>query len=186
MALTQFDFDLSHSSVAFVARHLVFTKVRGTFGKWGGSLALDLADLTKSQVSVEIETATIDTREEKRDAHLRSPDFFDADKFPKMTFVSKRIEKNGDAYRLVGDLTIRGVTKEVSLDTTFEGGSKDPWGGDRVAFSASTKIQRKDWGLNWNMALEAGGVLVGESVEIVLDIQAVQQKTVAKGEAAHA
>jgi polyisoprenoid-binding protein YceI len=186
MAITKFDFDLSHSSVAFVARHLVFSKVRGTFGKWGGSLELDLADLTKSKVTVEIDTASIDTHEEKRDAHLRSPDFFDSEKFPKMTFVSKRIEKDGDAYRLVGDLTIRGVTKEVSLDTTFEGTSKDPWGGDRIAFSAATKIQRKDWGLNWNMALEAGGVLVGETVEIVLDIEAVQQKAAVKPQAAHA
>lgn len=186
MATTKFDFDLSHSSVAFVARHLVFTKVRGTFGKWGGSLQLDLADLTKSRVSVEIDTTTIDTREEKRDAHLRSADFFDADKFPKMTFTSKRIAKKGDAYELVGDLTIRGVTKEVTLDTTFEGTSKDPWGGDRVAFSAATKIQRKDWGLNWNMALEAGGLLVGETIEIVLDIQAIQQKAVAKTQSAHA
>lgn len=176
MALTKFDFDNGHSSVAFVARHLVFTKVRGTFQKWTGSLELDLADLTKSKVSVEIDTASISTNEEKRDGHLRSADFFDSEKFPKMSFVGKRIEKNGDAYRLVGDLTIRDTTKEVALDTTFEGTQKDPWGGDRVAFAASTKIQRKDFGLNWNVALEAGGVLVGETVEIVLDIQAIQKK----------
>ncbi len=186
MATTKFDFDLSHSSVAFVARHLMFTKVRGTFGKWGGSLELDLADLTKSKIAVEIETASIDTREEKRDAHLRSGDFFDSEKFPKMTFVSKRIEKNGSAYSVIGDLTMRGVTREVSLDTTFEGGSKDPWGGDRVAFSAATKVQRKDWGLSWNMALEAGGLLVGETVEIVLDIQAVQAKKAVVAESARA
>jgi polyisoprenoid-binding protein YceI len=179
MALTKFDFDPTHSNVAFIARHLVFTKVRGSFSKWGGSLELDLADLTKSKVTVEIETASVSTHDEKRDGHLRSPDFFDSEKFPKMTFVSKRVEKHGDAYKLVGDLTIRGTTKEVALDTTFEGTQKDPWGGDRVAFSAATKVQRKDWGLNWNMALEAGGVLVGETVEIVLDIQAVQAKPAA-------
>lgn len=176
MALTKFDFDLGHSAVAFVARHLVFTKVRGTFGKWGGTLELDLADLTRSRVTVRIETASIDTHEEKRDAHLRSGDFFDVERFPTMTFDSKRIEKTEGGYRLVGDLTIRDVTKEVALDTVFEGTSKDPWGNDRIAFSAATKIQRKDWGLAWNMALETGGVLVGETVEIVLDVEAIQKR----------
>jgi polyisoprenoid-binding protein YceI len=176
MALTKFDFDPSHSSVAFVARHLVFTKVHGVFAKWSGTLELDLADLTKSKVLVEIDTASIDTHEEKRDAHLRSPDFFDVEQFPKMTFASKRIEKKGNGYSLVGDLTIRGITKEVALDTTFEGTQKDPWGGDRVAFTAATKIQRKDWGLTWNMALETGGLLVGETIEIALDVQAVQKR----------
>lgn len=172
MALTKYDFDPTHSSVAFVARHLMFTKVRGQFAKWGGSLELDLEDLTKSKVSVEIDVASIDTNEEKRDGHLRSGDFFDVEKFPTMTFASKRIEKSGDHYKLIGDLTIKGTTREVSLDTTFEGTQKDPWGGDRVAFSAATKVLRKDWGLNWNVALEAGGVLVGDQIEIVLDIQA--------------
>ncbi len=176
MALTKFDFDNGHSSVAFVARHLMFTKVRGTFSKWGGSLELDLADLSRSRVEVQIETGSVDTHEEKRDAHLRSPDFFASDEFPRMTFKSKRIDKSGSAYRLIGDLTIRGVTKEVVLDTVFEGASKDPWGNERVAFSASTSVQRKDWGLSWNVALEAGGVLVGETVEIVLDLQAIQRR----------
>ena len=185
MALTKFDFDPTHSSVAFIARHLVFTKVRGAFDKWSGTLELDLADLTKSKVAVTIETASVDTHEEKRDAHLRSADFFDSEKFPTMTFVSKRIEKSAAGYKLIGDLTIRGVTKEVTLDTAFEGTQKDPWGGDRAAFTASTKVQRKDWGLTWNMALEAGGVLVGETVEIVLDIQAVQKRAEA-GSSAHA
>ena len=186
MALTTYGFDQSHSSVAFVARHLMFSKVRGTFAKWNGTLELDLADLTKSKVAVEIETASVDTNEEKRDAHLRSADFFDAEKFPKMKFVAKRIEARGDHYAMTGDLTIKGITKEVVLDTTFEGTQKDPWGGDRVAFTAATKVQRKDWGLTWNVALEAGGVLVGETVEIALDIQAVQQKAAEKGQSATA
>ncbi len=176
MALSTFTFDPTHSSVAFIARHLVITKVRGTFGTWTGTLQLDLADLTKSKVSVEIDTASINTHEDKRDGHLRSPDFFDSEKFPKMTFVSKRVDKNGDDYKLVGDLTIKGVTKEVALDTTFEGTQKDPWGGNRAAFAAHTKINRKDFGLTWNQTLEAGGVLVGETIEIVLDIQAIEKK----------
>ena len=186
MTLIHYSFDPSHSSVAFVARHLMFSKVRGSFGKWSGTLALDLADLTTSKVNVEIDTASIASNDEKRDAHLRSADFFDAEKFPKMLFAGKRIEKSGDSYKLVGDLTIKGVTKEVVLDTTFEGTQKDPWGGDRVAFTAATKVQRKDWGLAWNVALEAGGVLVGETVEIVLDIQATQVKAVDKPEGAAA
>ena len=115
---------------------------------------------------------SIDTREEKRDAHLRSADFFDVEKHPKLTFASKRIEKKGDHYLLVGDLTIRGVTQEIALDTEFHGTQTDPWGGERVGFTAVGKVQRKDFGLNWNVALEAGGVLVGETVDITLEIQA--------------
>jgi len=176
MSLAQFDFDLTHSSVAFIARHLVITKVRGAFGKWSGTFETDLADLTKSKIAVEIDATSINTHEEKRDGHLRSPDFFDVEKFPKITFASKRVDKNGADYKLVGDLTIKGVTKEVTLDATFEGTQKDPWGGNRAAFTAHTKIQRKDFGLTWNQTLEAGGVLVGDTIEIVLDVQAIEKK----------
>lgn len=172
MALQKFDFDVSHSNVAFTARHLMFTKVRGQFALWSGSLELDLADLTKSKVSAEIDAKSIDTHEEKRDGHLRSADFFDVENHPKLTFASKRVEKKGDGYLLVGDLTIRGITREIALDTEFHGTQTDPWGGERVGFTAAGKVQRKDFGLNWNVALEAGGVLVGETVEITLEIQA--------------
>ncbi len=172
MALEKFDFDVSHSNVSFTARHLMFTKVRGEFGLWGGQLELDLADLTKSTVSAEIDAKSLDTHDEKRDAHLRSADFFDVENHPKLLFVSKRVEKKGDRYVLVGDLTIRGTTREVSLDTEFHGTQKDPWGGERVGFTATGKIQRTEFALNWNVALEAGGVLVGETVEITLEIQA--------------
>jgi polyisoprenoid-binding protein YceI len=172
MALQKFEFDLSHSNLTFTARHLMFTKVRGQFDVWGGSLELDLDDLTKSKVSAEIDAKSIDTREEKRDAHLRSADFFDVEKHPKLTFTSKRIEKKGEHYLLTGDLTIRGTTREITLDTEFHGSQTDPWGGSRVGFTATGKVQRTDYGLNWNVALEAGGVLVGETVEITLEIQA--------------
>jgi polyisoprenoid-binding protein YceI len=172
MSLTKYDFDTAHSSVAFTARHLVFTKVRGQFRIWSGTLSLDLADLTKSKVFAEIDAKSIDTQEEKRDAHLRSADFFDVESHPLLTFTSKRIDAKADGYLLVGDLTIRGTTREVALVTEFHGTQKDPWGGERVGFTATGKIQRTDFGLNWNVALEAGGVLVGETIEITLEIQA--------------
>jgi polyisoprenoid-binding protein YceI len=172
MALQKFEFDTTHSSVAFTVRHLVIAKVRGTFKVWGGDLQLDLADLTKSKVDVKIDAASIDTHEEKRDGHLRSADFLDAEKFPSLTFESRKIEKKGDRYALTGDLTIRGVTKSVTLDTELGGTAKDPWGGERIAFSAHGKIDRGDYGLKWNQALEAGGVLVGETVDIHLEIEA--------------
>lgn len=165
--------DTSHSSVGFAVRHLMISKVRGTFARWQGTITLD-DDLARSSVEVKIEAASIDTKDEKRDAHLRSADFFDADTYPRMTFASKRVEVVGPRLHVTGDLTIRGTTREVVLRVEQLGLAKDPWGNQRAAFSASTSIDRKDFGLHWNQVLEAGGVMVGDKVEITLDVEAVQ------------
>lgn len=180
MATTQWDFDLSHSSVNFHVRHLMVSKVHGRFTKWSGSLALDEQDLTKSQIGVSIEAASIDTRDDKRDEHLRSADFLDVASFPTITFKSTQIEREGeDTYRVLGDLTIHGVTRPVKLEV--EGGARvtDPWGGTRTGFSAKTSISRKDFGLTWNVALEAGGFLVGDKLDITLEIEAIKKSATA-------
>ncbi len=175
MTATTWNFDLSHSSVNFHVRHLMVSKVHGRFSKWGGSLAIDDADITKSHVEVTIETASVDTKDEKRDGHLRSPDFFDSEKHPTMTFTSTKVERVSDSeLSVTGDLTIAGVTKSVKLAVENGGIAKDPWGGTRTGFSAKTSINRKDYGLHWNAALETGGVLVGEKVEITLEIEAIK------------
>ncbi|HSS03090.1 MAG TPA: YceI family protein [Kofleriaceae bacterium] len=167
--------DSAHSGINFSIRHMVMAKVRGRFGKFSGSLDLDDADLTKSSLAVTIDASSIDTGVGQRDDHLRSADFFGVDQFPELRYQSKRIEKVGnDEYRVIGDLTIRDVTREVALDVEYGGEGKDPWGNERVAFSAKTAIDRKDFGLRWNQMLEAGGVLVGEKVQIELDVQAVK------------
>ena len=138
-------------------------------------LDLDAEDPTRSSVRANVKTTSVDTRDSNRDAHLRSPDFFDVERFPEITFVSKRVDLRGEnEARVVGDLTIRDVTKEVVFDASFLGQGKDPWGNTRVGFSASTTVNRKDYGLNWNVALEAGGWLVGDQVKIVLEFQAVR------------
>jgi polyisoprenoid-binding protein YceI len=170
------DIDYSHSSITFSVRHMVVAKVRGQFEKWNGTLKLDLDDLTKSTVAVKIDAASIDTREEKRDGHLRSPDFLDVEKFPTLDFKSKRVEKlAGNELRIVGDLTIVGQTHEVVLLAEFGGRAKSPWGTESAAFSAHTKIDRKAWGLEWNKALETGGFLVGETIDIALDVEAMRK-----------
>jgi polyisoprenoid-binding protein YceI len=167
-------FDTSHSQITFSVRHMVVAKVHGRFDKWSGSLKLDDADLASSSVTVRIDATSINTQEPNRDNHLRSPDFFDVEQFPEITFVSKRVEKVYDSQlKVVGDLTLHGVTREVVLDTEYLGKAKDPWGNQRVAFTAKTTINRKDYGLNWNQLLEAGGVLVGEKIEIGIDVQAI-------------
>jgi polyisoprenoid-binding protein YceI len=171
-----FTVDKSHSRIGFVVRHMVVSKVRGAFGSWEATAELDTSDLTKSKVSATIDVSSIDTKEEKRDAHLRSADFFDAEKYPKITFVSKRIEAKGkNEFAVVGDLTIRGTTREVTLVAEALGAGKDPWGNQRMGFELRGAIDRKDFGLTWNQVLEAGGVLVGEKVEIEIDLQVVAQ-----------
>lgn len=173
--MTTWNFDLSHSSVNFHVRHLMVSKVHGRFQQWGGTLELDDNDLTKSHLFVEIDTASVDTKEEKRDAHLRSADFFDSEKYPKLTFKSTNIEKKGDEeYIVTGDLTISSVTHSVKLAVEGGGVVKDPWGGTRTGFSAKTTISRKDYGLTWNAALETGGVVVGDKVEITIEIEAIK------------
>jgi polyisoprenoid-binding protein YceI len=174
--MATYTIDNAHSDVSFSVRHMVFAKVRGHFDKWTATLAFDEADPTKSIVEATIEAGSINTREAQRDGHLKSPDFLDAEKHPHLTFKSKRVEKVGAGnYKVIGDLTIRGVTREVPLEVEELGAGKDPWGNQKVGFLAKTSINRTDWGLKWNQALETGGVLVGEKVDIELDIEAVKK-----------
>jgi polyisoprenoid-binding protein YceI len=181
MAQTKWNFDSVHSDIGFSVRHLMISKVRGHFRKWSGALLVDEANLTNSKVEASIEAASIDTKEQQRDDHLRSPDFFDAANHPVLTFQSTRVEKaSEDEYKLVGNLTIRGVTKEVALAVEYLGRSKDPWGGLRMGFTAKTSIDRRDFGLAFNMPLEGGGVVVGERVDIVLELEAVKEAAAAQ------
>jgi polyisoprenoid-binding protein YceI len=167
-------FDPTHSSIGFSVRHLMISKVRGHFNQWGGTFDYDEADPTRAKLSVRIDAASIDTRDEKRDAHLRSPDFFDVEKFPALTFESSKVERDGDDFVVTGELSIHGVTRAVQLKVESLGQTKDPWGGQRAGFSASTSISRKDFGMSFNMALETGGVLVGDKVDIGIEIEAVR------------
>jgi polyisoprenoid-binding protein YceI len=162
--------DTSHTSVGFSVPHLVVSSVDGRFKEATAKITLDEADLTKSQVTVEINAASIDTGDQKRDDHLKAPDFFDAKKFPKLTFKSTKIAKAGAGYKLTGDLTIRDVTKSVTLDATVSAPVKTPWGNQARAAKVSGKIKRGDFGLKWNKALETGGVVVGE--EVTIDVKA--------------
>jgi polyisoprenoid-binding protein YceI len=178
-------FDLAHSSVNFTVRHMVVSKVRGRFTRWGGSLAMDERDPSRATVDVSIEAASVDTGVEQRDTHLRSADFFDAERYPTLAFKSKRIEKTGEgSYQLFGDLTMHGVTRPVTLEVEFAGSAKDPWGGVRAGFSARTTIDRRDFGLTYNQLLETGGVVVGEKVEIGIEVEAVKQVEVPASAAA--
>lgn len=158
--------DSSHMTVGFSVPHLVISSVDGRFKEATAKINLDEADLTKSNVSIEINAGSIDTGDQKRDDHLKAPDFFDVKKFPKLTFKSTKIAKNGKAYKLTGDLTIRDVTKSVTLDASLSAPVKTPWGNQARAAKISGKIKRGDFGLKWNKALEAGGVVIGEDVTI--------------------
>jgi polyisoprenoid-binding protein YceI len=175
MAKQTWNVDTSHSGLHFSVRHMMIAKVRGSFNQWSGVITLD-DDFAKSSVQMSAEVKSIDTGEAKRDGHLVSPDFFDAEKFPKLTFTSKRVEGKGGSFKVAGDLTLHGVTKEVTLEVSSEGSGKDPWGNERQGFSARGHIQRSDFGLKWNQALETGGVLVGEKVDIEVEISAVKAK----------
>ena len=172
--MTAYTIDNAHSDISFSVRHMVFAKVRGHFTKWTAPLAFDAADPARSSVDVAVDAASIDTREPQRDGHLRSPDFLDVEKFPKITYKSRRVERPADKkYKVVGDLTIHGVTREVVLDVEELGRGKDPWGNERIAFVAKASIDRGDFGLKWNQVLETGGVLVGERIDIEIDVEAV-------------
>ena len=176
MALGTWNIDPSHSAIAFSVRHMVVSKTRGRFTKWSGQLRFDAENPVVSSVEVTIDPASIDTADGQRDAHLRSADFLDVEKFPTASFRSTKVEESDSGrYRITGDLTVHGVTKSVVLDVTYEGSGKDPWGGERAGFSGSTSIDRKDFGLRWNQALETGGVLVGDKVELMLEIEAVKE-----------
>ena len=176
---TGWQIDPAHSQADFSVKHMMFSRVGGSFQELEGSLVLDPSSPEESSVEVEIDAASIDTGVEDRDQHLRSEDFFHVEEHPKLRFESRRVEGDfreaGDEFRIVGDLTIRGTTREVVLDATYLGEGTDPWGGTRRGFSAGTTIDRREYGLTWNQALEAGGVLVGHEVEIELQIQATLQ-----------
>lgn len=167
--------DPSHSRLGFVVRHAMVTKVRGSFADFEGSVTVDGANPAGSSVNVSAAMASVSTGDEGRDGHLRSPEFFDVEANPTMTFSSNTIEPaGGDDYKVTGDLTIAGVTRPVTIDLEFTGAAKDPFGNDRIGFEGRAEINRKDWGLEWNAALETGGILVGEKVKLELDISAVK------------
>lgn len=172
-AIPTWDIDATHSGVYFSVRHMVVAKVRGRFTAFGGAIAFDESAPERSSVEVRIDTASVDTGVPQRDGHLRSPDFFDAEKFPAITFKSRRVE-TGEGLRVIGDLTIRDTTREVVLPVEFAGKAKDPRGGERAGFTTRLAIDRKDFGLTWNQLLEAGGVAVGDKVEIELEVEAVK------------
>jgi polyisoprenoid-binding protein YceI len=173
---TTWAIDPVHSNVEFAVRHLMITTVRGRFTDVSGAIVLDEASPEKSSVDINIGVASIDTREAQRDAHLRSADFFEAETHPAITYRSTAVrDYSAGGFTLTGDLTIHGVTREVALAVVAEGRSKDPWGGERVGYSATTKIKRSEFGLTWNQVLEAGGFAVGDEVKITLDVQAVKK-----------
>jgi polyisoprenoid-binding protein YceI len=174
---TTWNIDASHSLVEFSAKHLMITTVKGRFAKVSGTIALD-PNPGDSSVAVEIDAASIDTRTEQRDEHLRSADFLDVARHPVITFQSTKVtgafHNPGDRFQVTGLLTIRGTPREVTLDVTYDGSARDPWGGDRASFSAATVLDRRDFGLVWNQTLETGGFLVGHDVRISLEIQATR------------
>ena len=170
-----FAIDASHSSVEFVARHLMVSKVRGRFDAFSGTITV-AEDALASSVEVTIDVASVNTGEEGRDQHLRSGDFFDADQHPALTFRSTAVRHvGGSEFEVDGELTIKGVQRPITLPATFEGVAGDPWGGQRVAFESTIEIDREEYGLTWNQALETGGVLVSKKVKIELAVQAVRQ-----------
>lgn len=177
-AVSTWTIDPSHSLIEFAAKHMMITTVKGRIADVRGSLTIDEQDPERSSVEVELDAASIDTRSEQRDEHLRSADFLDAEHHPTITFRSRSIEgspmSEGDSFKVVGDLTIRGTSREVTLDATYEGRGTDPWGAEKVSFSATTKIDRREFGLTWNTALETGGVLVSNDIKIHLEIQAAR------------
>src|SRR5258706_16369010 len=173
---TTWKIDPAHSHLEFAVRHLLISTVKGRFGGVEGTVRTDEGNLAAADVSVTIDAASIDTREAQRDAHLKSADFFDVEKFPTLTFHGTRVAgAPDDPFSLTGDLTIHGVTRDITLDVTPEGRGKDPWGGERAGYSATTKIKRSDFGLTWNLALETGGFVVGDEIKIRLDLELVKQ-----------
>ncbi|HET8617460.1 MAG TPA: YceI family protein [Acidimicrobiales bacterium] len=170
--------DPSHSRIGFVARHAMVTKVRGSFNEFEGSGHFDAEDPTRSHLQLTIQAASIDTRNADRDGHLRSNDFFDMETYPTITFVSTAVAQTGDAeYRVTGDLTIKGVSRPVTVELEYTGTAVDPYGNQRIGFEGKTTVNRKEWGVNWNAALEAGGLLVSEKVTLEFDVSAIRSAT---------
>lgn len=177
---TKWQIDPAHSAAEFAVKHLMISTVKGRFADLKGTVSVDDANPAQVDVDVVIAVASIDTRVEQRDAHLRSADFFDVEKYPTIHFKSKRADGDmGGDFKLIGDLTMHGVTREVTMNVEASGTVKDPWGGERAGFAATTKINRKDFGLTYNMALEAGGVMVSEEVKISIEVELVKDAPVA-------
>ncbi len=167
--------DTGHTTIEFIGRHLMITKVRGRFTEFSGEIVIGEAP-ADSSVNVAVQTASVDSSDEKRDGHLRSPDFLDVEQFPTITFTSSKVDIGSDGTaKVTGDLTVKDVTRPVSLDVEFDGAQADPWGGQRLGFSAHTEIDREDWGLTWNVALETGGVLVGKKIRLEFNVEAIRQ-----------
>ena len=176
MASERWEIDSSHSSLHFSVRHLVIAKVRGSFERWSGTIQVPDGDFSKATVAVTIDASSIDTGVADRDGHLKSPDFLDVAQHPELRFVGTRVQRRSEGeIDVVGELTLKGITREVVLHVEQHGQAKDPWGNVRAAFTAKTSIDRKDFGLTWNQVLETGGVMVGDRVDIEADIEAVKQ-----------
>lgn len=175
--LTTWAIDPNHSLVEFSAKHMMVTTVKGRFAGVRGTIVADEATHADTTIDVEIDAASIDTRAEQRDSHLRSAEFLDVENYPTITFKSTHIERaGGDRFRITGDLTIHGTTRPITFEADDNGRGKTPYGAEIAGFTAETEINRKDFGLNWNVALEAGGVLVGERIKILLEVQAIKQE----------
>jgi polyisoprenoid-binding protein YceI len=168
------DLDPGHTRIGFSAKHAMVANVRGAFNDVTGSLHVDFDDTTKSTAEIVLKVASVDTRNTQRDDHLRSADFFDVEQFPEITFVSTDVSRDGDDWTIVGDLTVKGVSKPVTIEFESTGSARDPFGNLRVGFEGGTAISRKDWGLTWNAALETGGVLVSDKVKLEFDVSAIQ------------
>jgi polyisoprenoid-binding protein YceI len=174
--MARYDVDPEHSNIGFSVDHMVVSKTRGQFMEYTGFIEMDPDAKTVKTIEATIKTPSITTNHPKRDTHLKSPEFFDVEKYPTMTYKMKSYHKNGDGYTAIGDLTLRGVTKEITLVGNFNGVNKDPWGNTRAGFTAEGKVNRKDFGVNWNKALDNGGVIVGNDVLIKLDVECIKAK----------
>lgn len=176
-AQTSWKIDAAHSNVIFNVSHMVIAEVTGNFKEFNATLVQNGEDFSGGKLTATIKVSSIDTDNEGRDKHLRSADFFDAEKYPEITFVSKSIEKISDKnYKVTGDLTMRGVTKSVVLDMKFNGQMNDPWGNTKAGFKATTRVDRKDFGLGWNKVLETGGLMVGEDINIIINTEMNKEK----------
>jgi polyisoprenoid-binding protein YceI len=172
---TEWQFDMQHSGITFMVRHLLVAKVRGRFTRWSGTMRFDEKNPAASSVDVQIDTNSVDTSEPQRDAHLRSADFLDVATYPRMTFKSTKVERAGDAaFKVKGELTIRGVTRPVVLEVEYGGALRDPWGNERAGFTAKATIDRKEFGITFNQVLDHGGLALGEQISIDLDVEATK------------
>ncbi|MEV5029867.1 YceI family protein [Paenibacillus sp. LPE1-1-1.1] len=176
MAKSQWIVDASHSSIDFSVKHMMIAKVKGSFHAFEANIVADAHDLTSADIQLTIDLNSVDTRNKDRDAHLRTPDFFDIEKHPSLVFTSTAITKTDDGeYYVVGDVSLHGVTRSEKFAVSFEGAGKDPWGNEKVGFSATGSLKRSDYGLTYNAVLETGGVLIGDEVKVSIDIEATQQ-----------